>query len=89
MAINYLSQVDNDSFSNAQFLIGKIYCDHYNDYYNIDKAIYYLQIASNQNHPLAQAELGHIYIHEEFGRLDYKKALQYIKSKLFKRTIYS
>lgn len=45
------------------------------DQYNISKAIYYYQLAADQNHPKSQINLGMIYI--QLGNV--KKGIHYLK----------
>ena len=46
---------------------------------NMEKAIYYYNLASEQGHPAAQYNLGNIYLHGEGVPVDYEKAFHYYK----------
>lgn len=74
--INYLTYAAN-SDTDAQFHLGFIYAFDINIKYNIDKALYYLNLAASKNDQSAQLSIGMIYFCHDYVPKDISKAIHY------------
>ena len=73
--ISYLSKLSENPKS--QFYLGIIYIEKVFGILEINKSIYYLTLAANQNHPDAQNILGIIYCSGKYITRDINKSIHY------------
>ena len=63
----------------AQYKLGCIYLDRESGYYNMEKALEYLQKSAEQGNEYAEYKLGSIYSDEKSGYYNMEKALKYLQ----------
>lgn len=68
---------DDDMIS---YSLGKVYLNEKTRFYNVDKAIEYLEKSANAENQFAQYQLGKIYSTEKFGVPNYSLAISYLEA---------
>lgn len=77
--IEYLTKAANQNDSNSQLILANIYADHQFIKRNLNKSMYYIKLAAENNHPIAQFAMGFSYFLNSFlNPNDIDAALKYL-----------